>query len=107
MATSDEFQWHRELAAEVERRVRNRDFFVWLHITGRRRGEPIDYDAIARELETWLRGLDPDSHSPLGRGFKSMGPTLDLEVRAIPKKKDARGSQPLVANPVPAVPYWE
>jgi hypothetical protein len=106
MATASEFEWHREVAAELERRVRNRDFFIWLNVTGRRRGEPVDYDAIAREVETWLRGLDPESHSPLEPGLQSVGPTLDLEVRAIPKKQPARGSQPLVANPVPAVPYW-
>jgi hypothetical protein len=107
MAPSDEFQWHREVAAELERRVRNRDFFLWLNVTGRRRGEPVDYDAISRELETWLRGLDPETHSPRTPGFQSFGPTLDLEVRAIPKKREARGSQPLVANPVPAVAYWD
>jgi hypothetical protein len=28
-------------------------------------------------------------------------------VRAIPKKRRARGSQPLVANPLPAVAYWK
>jgi hypothetical protein len=107
VTTSNEFEWHREVAAELERRVRNRDFLLWLNVTGRRRGEPVDYDAIAREVETWLRGLDPDSHSPRERGLQSVGPTLDLEVRAIPKKLPARGSQPLVANPVPAVAYWQ
>ena len=107
MAASNEFEWHREVAAELERRVRNRDFFLWLNVTGRRRGEPIDYDAIAREIETWLRGLDPEQHSPQEPGLQSVGPTLDLEVRAIPKKPAARGSVPLVANPVPAVGYWE
>jgi hypothetical protein len=107
VATPNEFEWHRELAAELERRVQNRDFFIWLNVTGRRRGEPIDYDAIAREVETWLRGLDPESHSPQAPGLQSVGPTLDLEVRAIPKKRRARGSQPLVANPLPAVAYWK
>jgi hypothetical protein len=107
MTATTEFEWHREVAAELERRVQNRDFFVWLNVTGRRRGEPVDYDAIAREIETWLRGLDPDTHSPAEPGLQTYGPTLDLEVRAIPKKPEARGSQPLVANPVPAVAYWE
>jgi hypothetical protein len=107
MATPTEFEWHREIAAELERRVRNRDFFVWLNVTGRRRGEPTDYDTLAREIETGLRGLDAETHSPMEPGFHAHGPKLDLEVRAIPKKPDARGSQPLVANPVPAVPYWE
>ncbi len=104
---TSEFEWHREVAAELERRVRNRDFFLWLNVTGRRRGEPVDYGAMSGELEIWLRGLDPDSHSPGDPGFQVRGPTLDLEVRAIPKKPEARGSQPLVANPVPAVAYWQ
>ena len=104
---STEFEWHREVAAELERRVENRDFLLWLNVTGRRRGERVDYDAIGREVETWLRSLNADSHSPREPAFPVYGPTLDLEIRAIPKKPEARGTVPLVANPVPTGPYWD
>jgi hypothetical protein len=101
-----DLEWHRTIVDQLERRVQNRDFYIWLH-AGRRRGKNIDYDALGREVETWLRSLDPDSHVPLHPGLRPYGPTLDLEIRAIPKLPEARGSQPLVANPYPAVPYWE
>jgi hypothetical protein len=104
---STEFEWHREITAELERRVQNRDFLIWVNVTGQRRGKQVDYDVIGREVEAWLRNLDPDAHSPQSPAFPVYGPTLDLEVRAIPKKPEARGAQPLVANPVPAVAYWE
>src|SRR3954463_14252213 len=53
-AVSTEFEWPREVAGELDRRVQNRDFLLWLNVTGRRRGENVDYDAIGREIETWL-----------------------------------------------------
>ena len=52
-------------------------------------------------------GTRPRNRSPQEPGLQSVGPTLDLEVRAIPKKPAVTGSVPLVANPVPPVGYWE
>jgi hypothetical protein len=107
-----ELQWHQHVARELERRVRSRDWLLWLSV------EPPDaddehtpsLDELASEVEQWLASLDPDEavvfrHEPTWTWTPSKG-TGKVRLAALAKKPEARGSEALIGNAVPAFAQW-
>jgi hypothetical protein len=106
----DEPALHRALRDALNRELTTPNFFVWIKVkpTGKSR-EFADLPTIVRETESWLLALDPDSvdGSELpDRTFSDRA--ANVEIRAIPKKREARGyrSAAIVGNPEPALAGW-
>jgi hypothetical protein len=94
----------------LNRELTTPNFFVWIKVrpTGKSR-EFADLPTIVRETESWLRALDPDSVDASDlpeRNFSDRA--AKVEIRAIPKKREARGdrSVEIVGNPEPALAGW-
>jgi hypothetical protein len=106
----DEVALHHQLRNALNRALTSTDFFVWIAVEPS--GERAEYENLAGivgEAEQWLSGLNPDEIDADDL------PTLPLEdkagrveIRAIPKRTDARGRRPaeVVGNPEPALAGW-
>ncbi len=108
-----ELHWHQEVAAALERGVRNRDWFLWLTLdppSDDKRGSTPPLTELADQVDAWLSGLDPDVVTHTGRSeqwtWTASSGAARLTLSAIPKKPDARGHAGLIGNPVPAFAYW-
>ena len=95
---------HHRVSDALEQRVRNRDWFLW--ITVHRVDPDADLERLALEVEAWLSRHDPDEVEGEPPELDYVARGLRLTLRAIPKKRHARGDDPLVGNPYPAFAYW-
>ncbi|HEX8648346.1 MAG TPA: hypothetical protein VF715_15750 [Thermoleophilaceae bacterium] len=96
---------HRVIAEALEREVKNRDWFVWLSVDGNQTPEAPDLATLAQETERWLSRWNPDRDRQPPE-FEWLRPGVSVRLRALPKKKHARGANPLVGNPHPAFAQW-
>jgi len=112
---SDELpeQWHSAVCGELESRVKNRDFWLWVSAEPGE-GAPApgevgdeDWAALGAEVADWLGGMsadavdadDPPKHE------SRVGATR-IELTATPKKANRRGSDPLILNLYPGMTYF-
>lgn len=103
MAIPDGDTLHHALSEALEGGVANRDWFLWLDVSG---GDPHpDFSSLIEQTERWLAQQDPDARE-LATTLSWQQRGLHVEIRAEPKKPRARGAQPLVGNPYPAFAYW-
>ncbi len=114
-AVSEELadQWHTAVCRELESRVKNRDFFLWVKAEpaeGAGAPDEVDPDGwkvVADEVAEWLGGMsadrvdanDPPQHEALIE-------TTRIELAATPKKPNRRGTDPLVLNLYPGMTYF-
>jgi hypothetical protein len=114
-AVSDELadQWHVAVCKELESRVKNRDFWLWVTAeTPDEAGAPEEVDAdswkaLGDEVAEWLGGMsadrvdadDPPKH-------EAQIETTRIELAATPKKPNRRGTDPLVLNLYPGMTYF-
>ncbi len=112
---SDELsdQWHAAVCRELESRVKNRDFWLWVTAEpgeGATPPEDVDADgwsALAEDVAGWLGGLSADSVDPNDPAkHKTRLATTRVELSATPKKKNRRGTDPLVLNLYPGMTYF-
>lgn len=114
-AVSDELadQWHIAVCRELESRVKNRDFFLWVEVEpaeGAGAPEEVDSDGwklVAGEVAEWLGGMSAagvDANDPPKREAKIE--TARIELTATPKKPNRRGTDPLVLNLYPGMTYF-
>ena len=112
---SDELsdQWHVSVCTELESRVKNRDFFLWVTAEpGEGAGPPEEveadeWQAAADGVGTWLGGMtadtvdanDPPKH-------EAEVATTRITITATPKKPNRRGTDPLVLNLYPGMTYF-
>lgn len=106
----DEAALHHELRDALNQQLTSTDLFVWIRVepTGDAHGFE-HLDRIVLETERWLSSLDPDVVDAAdlpGRAFSDKA--AEIEVRAIPKKPEARGQRAaqIVGNPEPALAGW-
>lgn len=106
-------QWHIAVCRELESRVKNRDFFLWVEVApgdGASPPEEVDPDGwkvVADGVADWLGGMsadgvdanDPPKH-------EAQVATTRIEVTATPKKPNRRGTDPLVLNLYPGMTYF-
>jgi len=103
MGTPEHDSPHHMLTQALEAGVTNRDWFLWLDVSG---DDPRpDYTSLIDQTEAWLEGQDPDAPDPAAELVWHRG-GLHVQIRALPKKSRARGANPLVGNPYPAFAYW-
>lgn len=112
---SDELanEWHLAVCAQLESRVKNRDFFLWVSADpGEGAGPPEetsdeDWQALGEDVANWLGGTIADSVDPNdpAKHETSVGATR-IELSASPKKPNRRGSDPLVLNLYPGMAYF-
>ena len=105
--------WHRATCNELERRVKNRDFWIWVRVeeeaelvAGPDEADPAAWRTVAEEVERWLEELDPqaiDADDPPARTIQ-LGDTL-VELAATAKKPRRRGTDPLIGNLYPGMTY--
>jgi len=108
-------EWHRATTRELEARVKNRTFFVTIEpeeTAGEGTTDPEEVDsptweAVADSVERWLEGLDPKAIDPdAPPSFQVQPGNTPIELSATPKKEKRQGSDPLIVNPFPGVPYF-
>jgi hypothetical protein len=103
---------HHELRDAFNRQLQNTNFFIWIDV--RPTGDQdsfVDLNRLVREIESWLAGLAPDAV----RGPDHLpetwihDPAAAVKLRAIPKKREARGyrSDQIVGNPEPILLGWQ
>ncbi len=106
-------EWHVTTCRELESRVRNRDFFLWVSVDpgeGAPAPEEVGEDAwraLGDDVAHWLGGIsadaadrdDPPKH-------ETRIATARVEVIATPKKPNRRGTDPLVLNLYPGMTYF-
>lgn len=103
----DEPELHRQLRDALNEGLSNTDFFVW--ITVRPTGHQTHFSYLPRiveKTERWLSLLDPDAPQEERRSTEFVqDPAADVEIRAIPKKPEARGRRAveIVGNPEPVL----
>lgn len=108
--SSDDFKFHHDLAVELNQRLTQRRFWVWIKIetagVGPEQAEQVA-KAIAPQIDQWLASLgSPSEH----RQAAANGPTLtdtgvDVKVDAI-GKGEAAPDDPVVGNPERAFAYF-
>ena len=114
MSEDLQYQWHESVSKELEARVKNRMFFLTVAVEPERAGRgpaktPKDVDAptwetTAQSVEQWLEGLDPDAVDQDDPPTHELRPEeVAVQLTAIPKKTNRRGTDPLVLNPYPGV----
>jgi hypothetical protein len=107
----DEPALHHELRDALNGGLANTDFFVWIDVTptgGQRQFD--DLERVVRGIEWWLGTLDPDAI----RGSEPVPEVeisdfaADVQVRALPKKREARERRApqIVGNPEPVLVGW-
>ena len=106
-------QWHLAVCSELESRVKNRDFFLWVAAEPGEEAVPPEetdaeaWKALGEEVADWLGGTSADRVDP-NEPVKlevSVGDTR-VELSATPKKPNRRGSDPLVLNLYPGMTYF-
>jgi hypothetical protein len=103
MSSAERLTIHHRVSQALEVGVRNRDWFLWLDVSGE--PELPDLGSLVAETERWLARLDPDAGGDEAE-LDWVGPGLRVHLRALAKKPRARGGNPLVGNPYPAFAYW-
>lgn len=115
MSDETQAEWHRAVTRELEARVKNRMFFVTIEpeetgSEGATDLEEVDsptWEAVAESVERWLEGLDPDAVDPDAPATFEVRPGGNLvALSAAPKKEKRRGTDPLILNPYPGVPFF-
>lgn len=106
----DEPTLHRALRDALNQRLTSTNFFVLISIepTGERTSFE-DLDAIVTDVEEWLSRLDPDEAPAEALPERTWSDkAADVRIRAIPKKRSARGyrAAEIVGNPEPALAGW-
>lgn len=106
-------RWHVAVCKELESRVKNRDFFLWVTAEpGDEAGPPEDVDpetwrAVAEDVAHWLGGISADSVDPNNPPkHEARVVTTRVELTATPKKQNRRGTDPLVLNLYPGMTYF-
>lgn len=113
---SDELsdRWHIAVCTELESRVKNRDFFLWVSAEPSGDASPPEqldaeeWTALGQAVAEWLDGMsveavssdDPPTHEAHAGG------TL-VALTATPKKPNRRGTDPLVLNRYPGATYFQ
>lgn len=106
-------RWHIAVCTELESRVKNRDFFLWIEADpGECTSSPEEVDsdswkAVADEVAEWLDGMSPegvDANDP--PRHEAHIETTRIELAATPKKPNRRGTDPLVLNLYPGMTYF-
>ena len=106
-------QWHVAVCNELESRVKNRDFWLWVTAEpGEASTAPGEvgseaWQALAAEVAEWLGGISADSvdaDDPPKR--ESQIAATSVELTATPKKPNRRGTDPLVLNLYPGMTYF-
>lgn len=112
---SDELanDWHVAVCKELEERVKNRDFFMWVTVEpaeGSSAPEEVDdagWQALADDVAEWLGGVHPDTADPDDPPrHEATLPAARIELSASPKKPNRRGTDPLVLNLYPGMTYF-
>jgi hypothetical protein len=103
-----EVQWHERVRAALDFKIENPNFLLGIVV------EPdpsasLDEDALRRDVEAWLDGLDADhvfeTRDEPAHTWDAWG--LAVRFTAFPKKPEARGtSGPIIENPTPPAAYW-
>lgn len=105
MATSTEHvSMHRRVTEALESGVHNRDWFLWVDVSGDD-ARP-DFSSLVAAAEQWLGQMDPDAEPGEGPELQWARSNVSVLLKALPKKPHARGADPLVGNPFPAFAYW-
>lgn len=106
-------RWHAAVCRELESRVKNRDFWVWVTVEPGAEATPPDnlapeaWQGFAEKAANWLGGFsaekvdpdDPPKHEAEVAGTR-------VELSATPKKPNRRGSDPLILNLYPGMTYF-
>ncbi len=112
---SDELadEWHVTVGRELEARVKNRDFFMWVTVDpgdGAASPEEVveeDWQRVADDVAEWLDGTSPDTADPNDPPRHEVAvATARIELSASPKKQNRRGTDPLVLNLYPGMTYF-
>ena len=106
-------QWHIAVCSELESRVKNRDFFLWVTVEpgeGASAPEEVDSDglkAVGDEVAEWLGGISADAvDANAPPKHEAHIATPRIELAATPKKPNRRGTDPLVLNLYPGMTYF-
>jgi hypothetical protein len=110
--------WHRAACKELEGRVKDRRFLVWLKAEpGRGEGaaattpeevDPQAWEALAQSAQEWLEGLHQASVDPDDRPTRELRVAdVRIELSAAPKKTKRQGTGSLIANPFPDIVTFE
>ena len=105
----DEPELHRQLRDALNAELTNKNFFVWITVRPTGWQKSFAYlPSIVDKVEAWLETLDPDEALPWDAGggaIEFTDPAADVEIRAIPKKPEARGkpAREIVGNPEPVL----
>jgi hypothetical protein len=99
---------HEQVRAALDFQIDNPNFLLAIVVEADS-SAPIDEDALRRDVEAWLGGLDHErvleAQDEPEHTWESAG--LVVRFTAIPKKPDACGtSGPIVENPTPPAAYW-
>lgn len=107
-------QWHIAVCTELESRVKNRDYFLWVTAEvgdGAVPPEEVDADhwkALGDEVGGWLDGMSVEVVSPDDPPkHEARIQSTRVEVIANPKKPNRRGTDPLVLNLYPGMTYFQ
>ena len=106
-------EWHGAVCRELESRVKNRDFWLWVTASPGDEAAPPeeipdeDWQEVADEVENWLEGIFADTVDPNDPpGHEAAIATTRIELTASPKKPNRRGTDPLVLNLYPGMTYF-
>jgi hypothetical protein len=107
-------QWHIAVCRELESRVKNRDFWLWVTVEpGDGAASPDDstsedWRAVADDVAGWLGGISADSVDPDSLPtHEARIAATSVELTANPKKPNRRGTDPLVLNLYPGMTYFQ
>jgi hypothetical protein len=105
--------WHRAACNELEHRVQNRTFWLWVRVeddpppSADPQGvDPATWRSLADGVEEWLEGIDPDTVDADNPPSHQIDPGgAPIELNATPKKLGRRGTDPLIGNLYPGMTY--
>lgn len=98
------FDLHRNIVTQLENKVTNRDWWLWLLIEEGEDPE-VSVEGLGPEIDAWLAQGDPNGNTVLDSEEWVEG-SLVFRLRALPKSAKVRGSSDLFGNPFAAVAFW-
>ena len=106
-------QWHIAVCTQLENRVKNRDFWLWVTAEpaeGAGAPEAVDdgeWSTLGSDVADWLGGMSADAVDPDDPAkHENEVATTRIELSATPKKPNRRGSDPLILNLYPGMTYF-